>query len=200
MKRDILNYLNEIVGELELPDNTSEEVWQKKLDQYKVIPAGPPLPQDCTFAVDRENIDQELIGTDFIKLIPLRKLWDKHASIELNNGNFTIPIDGVYNLDIQSRFNTFINVKNIEIAIFQVTEEEDDFWFTLKKERVFEDDTELHLGNMTQFDFKKDETYYIAVNLTPIDINLPTSCILLGSDDYTAWGMNYQTDLNDSYR
>lgn len=43
-KRNILNYLGEVVGELELPDGTSEEVWQKKLALYAAAPAVSPPP------------------------------------------------------------------------------------------------------------------------------------------------------------
>jgi hypothetical protein len=38
MKKDIYNYLNQHIGELELPDDTSEEVWEKKLAFYRVGP------------------------------------------------------------------------------------------------------------------------------------------------------------------
>lgn len=38
MKRDILNYLDEKIGELELPDSTTEEIWREKLDAYKKTP------------------------------------------------------------------------------------------------------------------------------------------------------------------
>lgn len=37
-KRDILDYQGNKIGELELPAGTSEEVWQDKLDKYKVPP------------------------------------------------------------------------------------------------------------------------------------------------------------------
>lgn len=38
MIRDMFNYLGEKVGELDLPDSTSEEVWQEELTSY----AQPP--------------------------------------------------------------------------------------------------------------------------------------------------------------
>lgn len=37
-KRDILNYLGEKIGELELPIGTSEEIWQAKLALYAIPP------------------------------------------------------------------------------------------------------------------------------------------------------------------
>lgn len=38
MIRDILNYLGEKIGELDLPDNTPEEVWVEKLSVYAIVP------------------------------------------------------------------------------------------------------------------------------------------------------------------
>ena len=38
MKRDILNYLGQKIGELELPDDTSEQVWTQKLAVYAKEP------------------------------------------------------------------------------------------------------------------------------------------------------------------
>jgi len=38
MIRDILNHLGQKIGELELPDGTSEQVWAEKLAPYAVAP------------------------------------------------------------------------------------------------------------------------------------------------------------------
>lgn len=38
MKRDILDYLGNVIGEMDLPDDTSEEVWAQKLAVYAVDP------------------------------------------------------------------------------------------------------------------------------------------------------------------
>jgi len=38
MVRDILNHLGEKIGEMDLPDDTSEEVWQQKLAFYAKAP------------------------------------------------------------------------------------------------------------------------------------------------------------------
>jgi len=43
-KRNILNYLGDVIGELELPDGTSEEVWAAKLAVYATAPPAPPKP------------------------------------------------------------------------------------------------------------------------------------------------------------
>jgi hypothetical protein len=36
--RDILNYLGNVIGQLELPDNTPEEVWAAQLAMYATAP------------------------------------------------------------------------------------------------------------------------------------------------------------------
>lgn len=41
MIRDILDYLGNKIGELELPDGTSEEVWAAKLAVYAIPPENP---------------------------------------------------------------------------------------------------------------------------------------------------------------
>lgn len=38
MKRDVLNYLGDKIGELELPDDTLESVWAEKLAAYAKAP------------------------------------------------------------------------------------------------------------------------------------------------------------------
>lgn len=37
--RSILDYSNNVIGTLELPDGTSEEIWEQKLAAFKIAPA-----------------------------------------------------------------------------------------------------------------------------------------------------------------
>lgn len=43
-KRNILNHSGQVIGELELPDNTSEEVWASKLSVYAKAPEVAKMP------------------------------------------------------------------------------------------------------------------------------------------------------------
>lgn len=200
-KREILNYLGQVIGELELPADTSEEIWAEKLAKFALPPPPEPDPRDCTFAHDRGGADMAIEGTDWAPLQPMRILWARELGKDISTPVFRLPVDGVYNQDFQARFKSLVNVKRIEVGIFQKVEgEDDDFWFTLKKETVPTGDTEIHLGGMTQFDFHKGEEYYLAVQLTPIDDGQPCSASLSGSDDYTAWGCSFSTELGDKYR
>jgi hypothetical protein len=44
MKHDILNYLGDKIGELELPDGTSQEIIDQKLAKYAQAPVIPAIP------------------------------------------------------------------------------------------------------------------------------------------------------------
>lgn len=44
MTRDILDYEGNVVGELDLPDDTPEEVWAAKLAKYALPPPTPTIP------------------------------------------------------------------------------------------------------------------------------------------------------------
>lgn len=50
MIRNILNHLGQVVGTMELPDDTSEEVWQAKLAPFAVAPTQPSI---ATFINDK---------------------------------------------------------------------------------------------------------------------------------------------------
>lgn len=65
MKRDILNYLGDKIGELELPEGTSEEVWDKKLAVYSAPPVVEEIPnvnpRQIRSALLLNNITEEQI-------------------------------------------------------------------------------------------------------------------------------------------
>lgn len=58
MKRDILDYQGNKIGELELPDDTSEEVWQKKLSFYTQT---PPSPQEISDSRLQFTIEERIV-------------------------------------------------------------------------------------------------------------------------------------------
>lgn len=64
-KRDILNHLGEVVGELELPINTPEDVWTQQLAMFATAPVvviEPVSPRQIRQALFlREGITEEVI-------------------------------------------------------------------------------------------------------------------------------------------
>lgn len=202
MVRDILNHLGIVVGQLELPDNTSEQEWAAILAQYALPPDdSQPEPIVTSFAVDKMETDQEIFGTNWTKIESKRLLWDVESGFELVDSMFNVKKTGIYNYDFQLQLNNLINIHSIEIALFQYVDGiEDDYWFTLKRETKHAADTVMHLGGMTQFDFFTGEKYYIALKLIPLDDQLPCSAIISGSDDHTAWGASFSSIIMNSYR
>lgn len=81
MKRDILNHLGAKIGEMELPDGTAEEVWEKKLAMY----AMPPASSDVLMMniqrrrVYCEDLIERLKKKNIIDRInPLQAVWMHH--------------------------------------------------------------------------------------------------------------------------
>lgn len=87
MKRDILNHLNEKIGELELPDDTSEEVWSAKLAPYA---KEPPSTQ--------EQLDSRLQYT-----IEQRIQWAKEMLQRFKKRNIGLGINGAQALWLHHR-------------------------------------------------------------------------------------------------
>jgi hypothetical protein len=63
MVRDILNYLGDKIGELELPDDTPEEVWDSQLAMYAVA---PPSPQEQFSEALSRTVAQSRLWADEI--------------------------------------------------------------------------------------------------------------------------------------
>jgi len=59
MIRNILDYQNNVIGTLELPDDTPEDVWQNKLQLYMVSPS--------------DNTGMDIIALEWLRLIKLRE-------------------------------------------------------------------------------------------------------------------------------
>jgi hypothetical protein len=63
MIRDILNYLGDKIGEMELPDDTPEEVWEQRLAIYAVA---PPSPQEQLYTALERTVVQSRLWADEI--------------------------------------------------------------------------------------------------------------------------------------
>lgn len=165
-----------------------------------VIPPQASFEFRSTVSVDKNNEDQAVSGADWVKIEAKRVLWDLVGDYVLADSLINISQKGVYDYDIQVRVSDLVNVSAVEIALFQVGNEEDDYWFTLSRAYIAPGQASVHMGNMTQFDFYPDEQYYVAIQLTSTDPELTCSATILGSDDYTAWGSSWSAPLINAYR
>jgi hypothetical protein len=105
MKRDILNYLNEKIGEMELPDNTPEEIWEKLLSPYKVVPPN----------------EQEILDSKLQFTIEERISWAKQMLQRFKKRNISLGINGMQALWLHHRMRaleiTFNGVQMVEDII-----------------------------------------------------------------------------------
>lgn len=103
-KRDVLNYLGEKVGELELPANTSEEVWAKKLAIYAAPPTSvfkPVSPKQLRQALVLGGVTMETVDAS---LSSLPEPTSSLAKIEWEYG-LEFRRDSELLLDIQNLLN-----------------------------------------------------------------------------------------------
>lgn len=94
MKRDLLNHEGIKIGELELPDDTPEEIWQKQLSMYNISEESQKIP-DITPKQLRQAIVLSGIPLSTIEAIvdsldePMRSLtkiqWEYSILFERDN-------------------------------------------------------------------------------------------------------------------
>lgn len=72
MKRDILDYLGNKLGEMELPDDTSEEVWAAKLAKFAVDP--PSQQEQISMALSRKVSESRAMADEIIEAFKKRNL------------------------------------------------------------------------------------------------------------------------------
>ena len=143
-----------------------------------------------SWASDLNNEDENISGTDPIRVPIKRILWDYNGDID-ESGNFVIGKPGVYNWDIQLRLKDMVNVTATELAIYKVEEGADDYWFIMSHKENYNNLSMVQLSGMTQFDFHADEEYYLVVKLYGTN----PSAVIDGNDDYTAWGSSWALPL-----
>jgi hypothetical protein len=112
MIRDILDYQGNVIGQLELPDDTPEEVWTQRLALYAVAPPSPTeqfqvelsrsvaesrvLADEIMNAFKARNLGIFLQGGVSNELAIAKSLWTHHrlraAEITYGGVNYTIDV------------------------------------------------------------------------------------------------------------
>lgn len=101
MKRDILNYNNEKIGELEMPNSTSEEAWEKALAPYRVA---PPSAQEIADSRLRFTIKE-------------RKVWAEEMMERFKQRNISAGINAAQSLWLHHRMRALeINFSGISMT------------------------------------------------------------------------------------
>ena len=97
-KRDILNHLGVKIGELELPNETTEEQWQEKLAAYSVDPTAGLMAKYLTGSIkDRRHYADDLI--ERFKLANMtagisasQAIWLQHKMRALSVNFYGLPV------------------------------------------------------------------------------------------------------------
>lgn len=101
MKRDILNYLGNKIGELELPDGTSEEAWSKALSPYLVAPP----------------TTEEMAASSLKFTIKERKVWAEEMMERFKQRNISAGINAPQSLWLHHRMRSLeINFMGIPMT------------------------------------------------------------------------------------
>lgn len=104
MKRDILNYLGQKIGEMELPDSTTEQEWSAKLAPYAVAPVS--AEEQAQLYIKKSIKQRKEYAEDLIErfkalnlnanINALQALWLQHRMRKLD-----ITVGGVpFSIDI----------------------------------------------------------------------------------------------------
>lgn len=156
----------------------------------------PIDPVPSSFAADKLGTDQIVETETWTKVTSARRIWDKLGDYDITNDEFVIPANGIYNFDIQLRLKNLANVAEAELALFKRETPEDDYWFIISRRTGISGLGYVHLNGATQFDFYAGERYYLAIKLVKNDPELPITATIDENDDYTAWGLSWETTIS----
>lgn len=144
-------------------------------------------PYRSTCAVDKNGSNQSLSGEGWTELTATRKLWDVNEDYDLDSNDFICPVDSsLYVLESQILVQSCVNVLFAELAVFK-RGSPDDYWFLLDRKAPL--GGEVNLSCSISFDMYLEERFCLKLKLTKNILN-PTATIV-GNDDYTAWGYNW---------
>jgi hypothetical protein len=144
-----------------------------------------------TFAVDKDNLDQEVINNEPQVISGERRLWDLLGDFDLSSSKFIPAIDGIWNANGTIAVKNCVNVSNISLQIWR----NDEPWFTVAQIVAqsglnflpFSCDVDAYKSEGHDFDLR--------IVLDPISALDPVSATISGSDEETAWGMSFLQQL-----
>lgn len=105
MLRDILDYQNNKIGELDLPENTTEEVWDENLNKYKTPPVNAQAMALNWLIKDRKIFAEDMMerfknrnilsGMNIIKALWLHhrtRSWPVTLPPQMGGFSYTVDI------------------------------------------------------------------------------------------------------------
>jgi hypothetical protein len=144
-----------------------------------------------SFAVDKNNIDQVITVDSAEKLAAERVLWDTIGDYDLGQSKFIPPIDGVWNCNGTIAVKDCLNVARVAVQIWR----DDELWFTVSQKVPNAGTTFLPFGCDVDAYNSEGHNFDLRVALDKTVAEDPISATVSGSDEETAWGMTFLTQL-----
>ncbi len=144
-----------------------------------------------SFALDLNNIDQEITTDIATKIEAERKLWDSLGDFDLATSKFNPPIDGIWNANGTITVKDPVNIAKVQIEIFR----NDESWFTVAQVAPGSGTTFMPFSCDIDAYKSAGHDFDLRIHLQKIDVGLPCSITISGSDEETAWGMSFLQQL-----
>lgn len=144
-----------------------------------------------SWAVDKDNTDQEINVATPVVIEANRILWDLIGDFDLTSEKFFPPIDGIWNSNGTIAVKDCVNVARISLQIWR----SDEPWFTVAQVVAhsglnfipYSCDVDAYKSDDHDFDLR-----IVLDRIAPLD---PVSATISGSDEETAWGMTFLQQL-----
>lgn len=160
------------------------------IDAWEASPkvGTPETKETATFAVDKDNIDQEVTGAAVTVITGGRSLWDNFASFDVGTSKFVPTVDGVWNLNGTITVRDIVGATSVAVDVYR----NDELWFTVAFAEIsgqtsialpFSCDVDAYASSSHDFDLR--------IRLAPETATATVS----GSDEETAWGMTLVAPL-----
>lgn len=144
-----------------------------------------------TWATDKNNIDQVVLGDDPVLIEAKRTLWDLLGDYDLITSKFFSPIDGIWSSNGTICVKNQVNVKNVAIEIWR----NDEPWFTVNQKPPSDGLTFIPFSCDVDAYASEDHNFDLRIHLEKINPTDDCQITISGSDEETAWGMTFLQQL-----
>lgn len=172
-------------GYLVFNDGTNDQsYWLNGWLHFSGIRYPDSVAVDLVESEDEEGVtsgtDQELTGSDWVKVEPKRVIWGINNDWDLENNSWSPTVNGIFFHDPQIRIKNLVNVTCVELGIFV----DDELWWISDQRYPSATLTQLILRGAVHIDAYVGSQIDIRVRLTGDS----PSATIDWDDDWTAWG------------
>ncbi len=142
-----------------------------------------------SFAVDKDGVDQEIVGNSVTKVTSNRVLWDNDEDYDLEDNIFTPGANGVWNVNGTIAVTPSVTCTRIDLHLYR----NDEIYFTVASVST-SITSKCFITFSCDFDAYVTSGHYFDLRIELHGL-LPTATIS-GSDEETAWGASFIVSLS----